>query len=78
MFCSSRGDCDGLHSGRQQTLDFRDTRAALRAATQFLLQALEIQAATNAGAHGALTDVFAVAQGFLCTRSCIRDAGWGA
>src|SRR5690242_12679296 len=49
MFYSSRGDCDGLHAGRQQTLDFRDAGAALRAATELLFQALQIQAAANAG-----------------------------
>src|SRR5476651_394178 len=66
---SSRDDGDRLRGGGQQTLDFRDAGAALRATAQFLFQALQVQATANAGADRALADVFAVAQGFV-------DGGW--
>jgi hypothetical protein len=63
MVFSSRGDRDRSRLGDQQTLDFRDARAALRTAAQFLFQTLQVQSPGDTGANRALADVLAIAWG---------------
>jgi hypothetical protein len=50
-----------LQIGRQQSFDFRDARTALRAASQLLFEALQIETLANPGTHRAVADVLAVA-----------------